>query len=203
MIQEIIGTDKSTFMLSSVLYKDRKTIAYKIKKLPRPELIDARYMYEMHGYENGKPIRVVKEMAEAGFFDGLMSNKAVRVAKKRGCLPEGMQVHHIVPLKLGGSNGIENLCLVDAETHMLMHRLIYQPVLDRLEVGQEGVLILPEFKRVIVKDDREDFFLYSELRKFEEKIVRSVCRHKKTNCNSDMGFRDAFCQSGRFSRGSM
>lgn len=201
MIQEIVGSDKLTFMLSSVLYKDRKTIAHKIKKLPRPELIDARYMYEMHGYENGKPIRVVQQMAEAGFLDGLMSNKAVRLAKKKGLLPEGIQVHHIVPLKLGGSNDIENLCLVDAETHMLMHRLIYQPVLDRLEIGQEAVLILPEFKRVIDKEDREDFFLYSELRKYEEKMVRPVARHKKMNCNSDMGFRDAFCQSRGISRG--
>lgn len=201
MIQEIIGSEKTTFMLSSVLYKDRKTIAHKIKKLPRPDLIDARYMYEMNGYENGKPIKVVKKMAEAGFCDGLMSNKAVRVAKKRGCLPEGMQVHHIVPLKLGGSNSVENLCIVDAETHMLMHRLIYQPILDRLEVGQEGILILPEFKRVIVKDDREDFFLYSELRKFEESTKNVIMRHRKTNCNADMGFRDAFCQSRVINRG--
>ncbi|MBQ8251526.1 MAG: HNH endonuclease [Alphaproteobacteria bacterium] len=201
MIQEIIGSDKPTFMLSSVLYKDRKTTAHKIKKLPRPELIDARYMYEMHGYENGKPIKVVQQMAEAGFFDGLMSNNAVRLAKKKGCLPEGMQVHHIVPLKLGGSNDIDNLCVVDAETHMLMHRLIYQPVLDRLEVNDEGVLILPEFKRVIVKDDREDFFLYSELRKFEESTRNFVTRHRRTNCNSDMGFRDAFCQSRSLNRG--
>ena len=201
MIQEIIGSEKPTFMLSSVLYKDRKTIAHKIKKLPRPELIDARYLYEMHGYENGKPIRVVQQMAEAGYFDGLMSNNAVRNAKKKGCLPEGIQVHHIVPLKLGGSNDIENLCLVDAETHMLMHRLIYQPVLDRLKEGEEAVLVLPEFKRVIDKDDREDFFLYSELRKYEEQMTHPVCRHKKMNCNSDMGFRDAYCQSGRSCRG--
>ena len=136
-------------------------------------------------------------MADLGYFDGLFSNKAVRAAKKKGVLPEGYQIHHIIPLKLGGSNSVKNLCVVDYETHAMLHQLIYQPIIDKMQLSEEAVLILPPFARVIKKEDRAKFFLFSELRHHAMKQAKLVSHHKKENINADMGFRDAYCRSGR------
>lgn len=198
MIQEFFVGNNLAFMPATALCKNAKLNSFKIKKIDRPEAALARYLFEMGGYENGRPIPVVKKMAEAGYFKGLLSNRAERLAKKKGILPDGFQVHHIVPLKLGGTSEISNLCIVDAETHSMLHQFIYQPVLNRLNENEEGILVLPEFKRVITKEDRNLFFLYSELRRHElKKMGLKRIRKVASNRNADMGFRDAYTQSQR------
>lgn len=197
MIQELSETEQHTFVLPNVLYKGADVVAYAIEKMPKKEVSDAREVFELLNYEDGRPTLIVKEMACRGFFDGLMSNKSIRLAKKKGTLPQGYQVHHIVPLKLGGSNDPKNLCIVDSQTHAMLHQFIYQPLMDKLEVGEKATLILPEFKRVMGPEDRTRFFLYSEIRKFSYRNGLLPVKVKKNNCNADMGFRDAYCQSGR------
>ena len=200
MIKELEGQGIRTFSLPSVLYKSEEVFIHRLKKVSKEDVHDARFIYEALNYENGKPIHVVREMAELGYFDGLLSNKAIKSAKKKGILPDGYQIHHIVPLKLGGSNSVKNLCIVDAETHAMLHKFIYQPLIDSLQLGEEANLIMPPFERVIRKEDRSKFFLYSELRKALAQEPLKVATHRKNNFNADMGFRDAFCQSGRGSR---
>ena len=197
MIKEILGAETRTFTLPSILYKEEDVFVYKIKKIAKQDVAEARFIYEQLNYENDKPVHVVREMADLGYFDGLLSNKAVRAAKKKGVLPEGYQIHHIVPLKLGGSNSVKNLCVVDNETHAMLHQLIYQPIIDKMQLSEEAVLILPPFDRVIKKEDRSKFFLFSELRHHAMKQAKLVVHHKKENINADMGFRDAYCRSGR------
>lgn len=197
MIKEILGAENKTFTLPSILYKEEEVFVYKIKKIAKEDVAEARFIYEQLNYENDKPVHVVREMADLGYFDGLFSNKAVRAAKKKGVLPEGYQIHHIVPLKLGGSNSVKNLCVVDCETHAMLHQLIYQPIIDKMQLSEEAVLILPPFDRVIKKEDRAKFFLFSELRHHAMKQAKLVSHHKKENINADMGFRDAYCRSGR------
>lgn len=200
MIKEFKNTDIRTFSLPSVLYKEENVLICRLKKVSKDEVKDARFIYESLNYENGKPLHIVREMAELGYFDGYLSHNAIKHAKKKGVLPDGYTIHHIVPLKLGGSNSVDNLCIVEGETHALLHKLIFQPILDSMKDKEEAVLILPAIPRVIKKEDRTKFFLYSELRKLEENAV-CVARHKKNNINADMGFRDAFCRSGRGARG--
>lgn len=198
MIKELTNVSTRTFTLPSVLYADEEEVfAYKLRKIEKKAVSEARFIYEQLNYENDKPIHIVREMADRGYFDGLLSNKAVRVAKKRGVLPDGYQIHHIVPLKLGGSNSVKNLCIVDQETHAMLHQLIYQPIIDKLEVGEEAVLLLPPFSRVLKKEDRPKFFLFSELRHHAMEKSKLVVHHKKDNINANMGFRDAYCRSGR------
>ena len=197
MIKEFLDSEIKTFTLPSVLYKEAEVYVYKLCKVAKEDVAEARFIYEQLNYENDKPVHVVREMADRGFFDGLFSNKAVRVTKKKGVLPEGYQIHHIVPLKLGGSNSVKNLCVVDQETHAMLHQLIYQPIIDRMELGEKAVLILPPFERVIKKEDRVKFFLFSELRRHAMQNAQVVTHHKKDNLNANMGFRDAYCRSGR------
>ena len=197
MIQELSDSKMRTFVLPDVLYKDDRVVAYSIEKMNKKDVSDARDVFELLHYEDGRPTLIVREMASRGFFDGLMSHRAVRLAKKSGILPKGYQVHHIVPLKLGGSNDPRNLCVVDAETHSMLHQFIYQPLMDKLAIGEKAMLILPEFKRVMGHEERARFFLYAEIRKHDYKSGQLEPRAKKINCNANMGFRDAFCQSGR------
>lgn len=198
IIGEILN-DCRLFRLSPVLYKDVVQREHKIRKLSPDECQMRRQHFERQYYENGKPIQLVKIMAEKGLLNGYFSNKCLKTAQKQGILPEGYQIHHIIPIKLGGSDELSNLCLVEEKTHAYLHKFIYQQILNLLADGDEGIVVLPPFKPVIHLEDRTSFLLYAELRAVEkeERVAHCVGRHKKSweNLNADMGRRDAFSRS--------
>lgn len=198
MIQEKMIGKCHLFCLYGVLHTKSPQQKYRLKLISKQEHQQARWKYEREYYEGDKPVRIIKIMAETGMLDGFFSNNVIKNAKKFGKLPEGYQIHHIIPLKLGGSNELSNLCIVDAETHIQMHRLIYQQIMDRMHENETAFLLLPPFKSVIFKEDREVFFLRSEIRKMDrENTPEVVGKHKKSwlNLNSNMGRRDAFVRS--------
>lgn len=199
MIQEKMIGKCHLFCLYGILHSKTPQEKHPLKLISKQAHRKARWEYEREYYEGDKPTRIIRIMAESGMLDGSFSNNVIKSAKKFGKLPEGYQIHHIVPLKLGGSNELSNLCVVDAETHVQMHRLIYQPVMDRMQENETAILLLPSFKNVICKEDREAFFLRAEIRKMDqENTPETVGRHKKSwlNLNANMGRRDAFVRSG-------
>ncbi len=106
------------FSLPSVLYQNTSPKEYRIVKISAVECQMRRHEYERMYYNGNRPEILIRLMAELGRLDGYFSKKAIRKAKNHGVLPEGYQIHHIIPIKLGGSNEIDNLCVIDAQTHV-------------------------------------------------------------------------------------
>lgn len=195
MFKETLENGVRTFRLPDDVMAGVRAIPYEIISVEKEETRKKRNECMHLYYEKEKPVYFAKLMAESGRFEGFLSNKAIKHARKKGGLPEGYEVHHIIPIKLGGSNGFKNLCVVDEETHKLMHKLIYDPIINKLQEGERAVLYLPEFPHVIKPEDRPKFFLYAELRKHTYQSVRTIVKRRNENLNANMGRRDAFMRS--------
>lgn len=201
--EEFLDNDK-LFRLDSVLCAQGVHCQHKIQRISADECRKRRQDYERLFYENDKPTRLVKLLAESGKLNKYFSNNIIKKAKKTGELPNGYQIHHIIPIKLGGTDELNNFSVVDASVHRLMHKLIYQPILDRLADGEKAFMVLPIFKSVINQDDHETFFLRRELRQDqkEQNVAILVKNHKRPwdNLNADLGRRDAFTRTMSFGR---
>jgi hypothetical protein len=62
--------------------------------------------------------------------------------------PSYFQIHHILPLSLGGSNDWNNLSLVDPTLHILIHDFIDAQT-EHLKVGEETKIKLPMYEGAV------------------------------------------------------
>jgi hypothetical protein len=76
------------------------------------------------------------ELVRNGF-----SEKSIRKMAK-GQTPNGFQVHHKLALDCGGTNDFANLVLIDAGTHMTLHRFIV-PQMSDLKRGEQRSIHYP------------------------------------------------------------
>lgn len=58
------------------------------------------------------------------------------------------KIHHIIPLSYGGSNKFSNLCLVDNDTHDLLHFYMFQ-MNKPMRVGQRGYVWVPMIQKKV------------------------------------------------------
>ena len=99
----------------------------------------------------------VKWCAYKGWFDGVLSQKETRLAKKKGHLPGDLDIHHMLPLS-GADNSIvnsfSNLCVLHKETHKQINKDIFQPQLkgiDKEPYGTQRVINIPIYDPVDCK----------------------------------------------------
>ncbi len=65
----------------------------------------------------------LKNMAEAGMFDGVLRPDVIAFLKK-GFLPIGCSVHHNIPLSMHGENADYNYVLIPYPLHTILHNLL-------------------------------------------------------------------------------
>ncbi len=107
----------------------------------------------------------VKELAHdanSGLAE-MLHPAELRAAQHRGKMPKNCNVHHIIPLSMGGTNESSNLCLMDETLHMYLHQKLLDKVRSALQEGETALLILPKFKRVYTNKDYNLFFSPEEI----------------------------------------
>ena len=77
---------------------------------------------------------IVRASLERGDFDHLSQEIRERIAAT-GHIPEetGLTCHHIVPRALGGKNDMNNICWIDKNAHLGLHRIYIDPLVDYLD----------------------------------------------------------------------
>ena len=87
----------------------------------------------------------IKIVAYKGGFDGLASEEEIRLAKLRGVMPKGFELHHIKPLCSKTCEiSLENMVIMDSASHKLLHRL-YDRQLRHCRVGMMACVYIPDF----------------------------------------------------------
>ena len=83
--------------------------------------------------------RAQKEMimlyACYGLLDDIFLTKEVSLAKTHGLLPKGWSCHHIIPISGGGTNSVDNLCIIARDFHDAIET-IYSVQTAHLKIGE-------------------------------------------------------------------
>ncbi len=70
---------------------------------------------------------------------------------RRGRIPRGFDVHHIVPLSGGGTNHVSNLCLIERSLHKFINKKCFDPALRHVKIGESAKIDVPDFGRVALR----------------------------------------------------
>ncbi len=76
---------------------------------------------------------------------------------KRGKIPHGFDVHHIIPLSGGGTNHVSNFCLIERSLHKFINKKCFDPAVRNLKIGETVEIELPDFPKVALRRDFNGF----------------------------------------------
>ena len=102
----------------------------------------------------------IKMLAYQGAFNDLFTHEQIYKAKKFGYLPDGYEVHHIVPLCCTNTSyDLNNMVVIDKRSHTWIHNNLYTPSLAMCKEGQSCAVWVPAFDptKVFTHKDLEPF----------------------------------------------
>lgn len=89
---------------------------------------------------------------------------------RRGKIPRGFDVHHIIPLSGGGTNHVCNFCLIEQSLHKFINKKCFEPALRGVKIGQTIPVEIPDFGRVATREMYNGFI--------DQKLTHSKDRQK-------------------------
>ena len=76
---------------------------------------------------------------------------------KRGRIPHGFDIHHIIPLSGGGTNHVSNFCLIERSLHKFLNKKCFEPALRSVKIGQTTTIEVPDLKQIALRSEYMDF----------------------------------------------
>ncbi len=123
--------------------------------------------------------KFVKWLYRKGMLDKY-ADKINLERARRGKIPNGFDVHHIVPISCGGTNHVSNFCLMEKSLHRFINKKCFDPALRGLKIGECVDVELPDFGPVAIRSDYNGFIDRKlEHAKDKEQIYRSLRRWQK------------------------
>lgn len=115
-----------------------------------------------------KKAEIIKKFAKDGLLDFCFTKEEVNIAKKKGRLPPNYNLHHMVPLNLGGSNEIQNICVIDNRLHVILHSKQLDLIMFTCQGkwsdiwSRSAYLYVPKDRCVVTMDNADMFFTLEE-----------------------------------------
>lgn len=137
----------------------------------------------------------IKMLAASGVLDCFFFKQFCTIMRRRGTQPRGYQIHHILPLSLGGTNDFENLMLVQKDAHAEIHKRIWDDIYKIMNaegVGTRAKVLVPALP-VVMRNS--DLWLLLSPEQLRQKILAEKCRgqkenyHNKTICHAKQSCR--------------
>lgn len=95
--------------------------------------------------------KYVKWLFRKGYLEPFKHQISLERAR-RGKIPKGFDVHHIVPLSGGGTNHVSNFCLIEQSLHKFINKKCFEPALRGVKEGQTVMIEIPDFDRVATRE---------------------------------------------------
>ena len=76
---------------------------------------------------------------------------------RRGRIPHGFDIHHIIPLSGGGTNHVSNFCLIERSLHKFLNKKCFEPALRGVKIGQTVMIEVPDLKQIALRSEYMDF----------------------------------------------
>ncbi|MGN1063131.1 MAG: HNH endonuclease signature motif containing protein [Alphaproteobacteria bacterium] len=123
--------------------------------------------------------KFVKWLYRKGYLTPFAQKISLERAR-RGKIPQGFDVHHIVPLSGGGTNHVTNFCLIERSLHKFINKKCFEPALRGVRIGDTVTVDVPDFGRIATREmyngfidqklkhakDRQKFYHY--LRRWQQ-----------------------------------
>ncbi len=102
---------------------------------------------------------IAHEKGEVGPLDGKLTEQQIKDAHY-SIIPKGFDIHHTHPIALSGSNGYDNLVLMEEDTHTCVHKctncvLAYIPYIDKAHSDKASKIYVrfPIFDKCVTNAD--------------------------------------------------
>lgn len=76
---------------------------------------------------------------------------------KRGRIPHGFDIHHIIPLSGGGTNHVSNFCLIERSLHKFLNKKCFAPALRGIKIGETTTIEVPDLQQIALRSEYTDF----------------------------------------------
>ena len=76
---------------------------------------------------------------------------------KRGRIPHGFDIHHIIPLSGGGTNHVSNFCLIERSLHKFLNKKCFEPALKGVKIGETVMIEVPDLKQIALRREYNDY----------------------------------------------
>ena len=129
----------------------------------------------------------VRRLAIEGALTYILDPKELQTALNYGRLPKRYEVHHYLPISMGGTLNDENLCVVESRLHDALHQkildVIYKEVHNSPYVDKDVFIVLPTKKDLLLSlEDASLFFAPKEIEFLKNQPVGFLneCGDKET-----------------------
>lgn len=129
--------------------------------------------------------KFVKELYSKGLLDKCFDKvKPEKVA--RGRLGNRFAVHHVLPLKAGGSNDFSNLIVIEKKLHKRVHKHFLDPWIFKLIEGEEIEIEIPDLPILSLTEELNDQidFLVQEINRKKQIMQKDKRLQNKENAKS-------------------
>lgn len=160
MYNKIETEDKKIYQVGEVVKKS----VYSLSQTPR--IITIKERQEVAN-------EFVKKIAKKGLLNGILKRREIIHAIKTGMLPKKFNVHHYVPLGLGGKNEESNLCVIERKLHKWLHSYLLEPIYRDVKLDgthKKSYIELPLKQDVLLVNDAHLFFTQQEILDMEEDL---------------------------------
>ena len=94
----------------------------------------------------------------------------------KGILPDNYDVHHILPISLGGKNRPNNLCIIHKMVHCALHQRYWDIIRDNWDTRQnpQAYVFLPTNLKIISDKDASLFFSETDVFKIKKEYKQRL-----------------------------
>ena len=94
---------------------------------------------------DGASAKLIREEAKNGAAQIFKRALKTRMNENEEDLTHDWQMHHVVPVRFGGTNALENLALIEPALHAMIHEIINTQT-KGMHTGDERMVRLPYMK---------------------------------------------------------
>ncbi len=119
--------------------------------------------------------KFIRKCAKNGLLNHIFTQEQIKQALK-GKLPEDYDVHHILPISLGGQNRPSNLCIIHKMVHNALHQHYWDIIRDNWDSQKNPLayVFMPTNLKIVSDKDASLFFSPTDIFKIKKEYRRRL-----------------------------
>ena len=119
--------------------------------------------------------KFIRKCAQNGLLNHIFTKEQIKKALK-GNLPDNYDVHHILPISLGGQNRPNNLCIIHKMVHNALHQRYWDIIRDNWDTQKNPLayVFVPTNLKIISDQGASLFFSSADIFKIKKEYKKRL-----------------------------